>query len=270
MLLIQKGDKHLYYNKEKHAYTEWDDPNAYEQYMPVSLTPDQFLQPWTSLGVVATMTEHPVDAQFSYHGQPCGGNVEFDIPPVSFNGGQPFFGRSSLHAYLSRNNRYHMLAGEFRQWDVSGNHLVESEDVEYTYGQDIPETLFHPGPPKGAVRDDHMPSPKLARDFLPFHAMHYLGASRFPALPRVKPRMFQYWYRDPDRYRVDETGYSRIYQGNKLYVYYKGTGACKEETSQIPFRADELSVQSQLDELKGQGREVTTTTTPIELWRQAR
>ena len=47
LLLIQKGDKHLYYNKETQAYTEWYRlrmPTT--QYMPVSLTPEQFLQPW--------------------------------------------------------------------------------------------------------------------------------------------------------------------------------------------------------------------------------
>ena len=119
---------------------------------------------------------------FPIMGSPVAGMFEFDIPPVSFNGGQPFFGRSSLHAYLSRNNRYHMLAGEFRQWDVSGNHLVESEDVEYTYGQDIPEYPLPSGPPKGAVRDDHMPLAKISARLSP---LSRYALSRRQPIPRI-------------------------------------------------------------------------------------
>ena len=198
LLLIQKGDKHLCYSREKRTYTEWDDTKEYEQYMPVSLNPDQFLQPWRWAGVDATKSERPVDAQFSYHGQPCCGNIEYAIPPVTFNGGQqPCYGRSSLHAYRSKDYPDCMLAYEFRHWDVTGTRLVESEDVEFTYDKNIPENMFDVTPPTGAVRDDHLLPPTWTRDLHSLHAMHYLGVTQFPATPEVKPRMYQCWYRDP-------------------------------------------------------------------------
>ena len=264
LLLIQKGDKHLYYNKVTKAYTEWYNLNAYTKYMPASFSLSDFLQLWKVAGGEITTNAQPIDAQYIYKGQPCSGNVEYAISPLMFNGGQPFYGRSTLHTYLSKKYPDYMLASEFRHWDVMGTRLIESEDIEYSYDPDIPNTLFDMAPPKGAVRDDHMPLPTLERNLLPFHAMHYLGVSQFPSSQQSKPRMFQCWYRDPDRYRLEATGNSLIYHGTKEYSYSHGTGASKEETGRIPPYADLLCVQSHLDRLMGQGRQVTTTTTQID------
>ena len=253
ILLIQHGLMHSYYDKISHTYSQWKSPELPLQWMPVSFSADNFVQPWKNCWVRFDFSSSPGN----YHGEQCE-KLDCQIPSVLLNQ-LPIYGPCTFHAITIPLTNHRMLAYQFQRMDNTGNHLLENETVEFTYDGQIDDSLFNFIPPADSQLDYTLKPAVIGRNLLPFSSFHIvdtvISAPTTPAEGPAKSK--EIWYKYHDVYRYYTPGNSFLYRDGQVFQSTSFIGGLPlyqhNLANNLPHVWDNISIKVDFNHLYGRG-----------------